>query len=136
VTLPTAKEVYLESSVAIADGSTVALTAITLPAGSYLLEARTRLATGAGGSGTWSCALNGDPTADSTSDDTDSGTFTTQANTTTATTGVTVTLGSGSAIALRCHVGGKPATASETRIIATPLAAANRVAGTQGAGGS
>jgi hypothetical protein len=130
------KEVYLESSVALADGTTVAVTAINLPAGSYLLDARTRLVGSGSGAGGWACSLNGDPAANSTSDDTDSGLFSTQQTSATSTTALTATFGSSTTVVLRCRVTGKTATASETRIIATPLASADRVAGTAGASGS
>ena len=130
------KEVYLESSVALPDGTTVAVTAINLAAGSYLLDARTRIVPSGSGAGAWACSLNGDPASNSTSDDTDSGSFSTQQTTVTATTAVTATFASNATVVLRCRVDGKTATAAETRIIATPLSSATRVAGTAGASGS
>jgi len=48
---------------------------------------------------------------------------------------LTVTLGSASTIALRCR-SSLALSARETKIIATPLGGANRVAGSAGASGS
>ena len=134
--LVTAKEVYLDSSVALPADTTVAVTAISLPAGSYRLDGVTRLVKGAG-TGDWACALNGDPAAPAATDDVDSGDF-----------GHTqniygdrehaphgdARLGLDRRAPLPHLAGG--ATARETKIIATPLGAANRVAGTAGASGS
>jgi hypothetical protein len=131
----TAKEVYLDSAVAVAADTTTAITAISLPAGSYRLDAITRL-TKAAGSGDWACSLNGDPAADGTGDDLDSGSFGhTQNTSATPDMQLTLTLGSASTVVLRCRTT-VATTARETKIIATPLGAANRVAGTPGASGS
>ena len=133
--LVTAKEVYLDSAVAIPADTTTAVTAISLPAGSYRLDAVTRLTKGAG-TGDWACSLNGDPTANAAGDDLDSGNFGhTQTTSMTAGMQLTLTLGSASTVVLRCR-SSLPASARETKIIATPLGAANRVAGTAGASGS
>jgi hypothetical protein len=114
----------------------VAVTAINLSAGSYLLDARTRIAAPGSGAATWTCSLNGDPSANATSDDTDSGNLSTQATSANSATLLTATFASATTVVLRCRVAGRAATANETRIVATPLASANRVAGTAGAGGS
>ena len=49
---------------------------------------------------------------------------------------LTATLSSAGTIVLRCRTTLRPSSARETKIIATPLGAANRVAGTAGASGS
>ena len=114
----------------------MAVTAINLPAGSYRLDGVTRLTKGAG-TGDWACALNGDPAASAATDDVDSGDFGhTQNISVTANMHLTVTLGSASTVVLRCRTSLGGVTARETKIIATPLGAANRVAGTAGASGS
>jgi hypothetical protein len=130
----TAKEVYLDGAVAIAANANVAVTAVSLPAGSYRLDAMTRLSKD-DGSSTWACALNGTPGTSSASDDQDSGMLWTQTDSATATMQLTATLSSAGTIVLRCRASA-PLTASETKIIATPLGATNRVAGSAGAGGS
>jgi collagen triple helix repeat protein len=133
--LVTAKEVYLDSAVAIPADTNTAVTAISLPAGSYRLEALTRL-TKAAGTGDWACSLNGDPTVNTAGDDLDSGDYGhTQNVSATASMQLTVTLGSASTVVLRCR-SSLAASARETKIIATPIGAANRVAGTAGASGS
>ena len=132
----TAKEVYLDSPVSLPADTTVAVTAINLPAGSYRLDGVTRLVKGAG-TGDWACSLNGDPASPAATDDLDSGNFGhTQNTTVTANTHLTVTLGSASTVVFRCRTSAAGASAHETKIIATPLGAANRVAGTAGASGS
>jgi hypothetical protein len=131
----TAKEVYLDSAVNLPADTTVAVTAINLPAGSYRLDGVTRITKGPG-SADWACSLNGDPTAASATDDLDSGAFGhTQNTSATANLHLTLTLGSPATVVLRCRAT-TAATANETKIIATPLGAANRVAGTAGASGS
>ena len=54
----------------IAADTTVAVTAINLPAGSYRLDGVTRLTKGPG-TGDWACSLNGDPANSAASDDID-----------------------------------------------------------------
>jgi hypothetical protein len=130
------KEVYLESTVAIPADTTVAVTAINLAAGTYVLDGRTRLLGNGSGSGSWDCSLNGDPADSGAGDDTDSGTFSTQQTSATATTHLLLTLGSASTVVLRCRISGKSGTAGESRIIALALSSATRVAGTAGASGS
>jgi hypothetical protein len=131
----TAKEVYLDSAVALPADTTVAVTAISLPAGSYRLDGVTRLTKGPGAAD-WACALNGDPTANGTGDDTDSGNFGhTQNHSVTANLHLTATLSAAGTIVLRCRTTAA-ASARETKIIATPLGATNRVAGSAGASGS
>jgi hypothetical protein len=133
--LVTAKEVYLDGAVSIPADTTTAVTAIDLPAGSYRLDAVTRLTKGAGG-GDWACSLNGDPAANGAGDDLDSGNFGhTQNTSVTPKMQLTLTLGSASTVVLRCR-STVAATARETKIIATPIGAADRVAGTAGASGS
>jgi hypothetical protein len=131
----TGKEVYLDSAVALPVDTTVAITAINLPAGSYRLDGVTRLTKGPG-SADWACSLNGDPAAASTADDLDSGNYGhPQNNTVSANMHLTATLSSAGTVVLRCRTSAA-ATARETKIIATPLGSANRVAGTAGASGS
>ena len=132
----TAKEVYLDAAVALPADTTVAVTAISLPAGSYRLDAVTRLTKGAG-RGDWACALNGDPAATAATDDVDSGNFGhTQNTSVTANMQPHRDAGLGRTIVLRCRTPCSRVSARETKIIATPLGAANRVAGTAGASGS
>ena len=131
----TAKEVYLDGAVALPADTTVAVTAISLPAGSYSLDAVTRLTKGPG-TADWACSLNGDPAAPTATDDVDSGNYGhTQNNSVTANMHLTATLSSAGTIVLRCRTTAA-ASARETKIIATPIGAANRVAGTAGASGS
>jgi hypothetical protein len=131
----TAKEVYLDAAVNVPTDTTTAVTAISLPAGSYRLDAVTRLTKAPGGAD-WACSLNGDPATSSTTDDVDSGTFGhTQNTSVTANMHLTATLSSAGTIVLRCR-STAAVTARETKIIASPVGAANRVAGSAGASGS
>ncbi len=95
----------------------------------------TRL-TKAAGTGDWACSLNGDPANSAASDDTDGGSFGhTQNTSATANMHLTATLSSAGTIVLRCR-SSLAVGARETKIIATPVGATNRVAGSAGASGS
>ena len=84
----------------------MAITAISLPAGSYSLDAVTRLTKGAG-TADWACSLNGDPAAPAATDDVDSGNYGhTQNNSVTANMHLTATLSSAGTIVLRCRTTG------------------------------
>ena len=141
--LPTAKEVYLDADVTLVPATSVAVTAIRLTAGTYFVNAKTTLAqtAGKGAAGTEiRCAVNGDPASPAVTDDSAATEFAKDVGYDTLAMATTITLAADSTVVLRClrveANAGKTFVARETKIIASPLQATDRVAGTAGASGN
>jgi hypothetical protein len=137
------KEVYLDADVSIPPSGATAVTAIQLPAGTYELLGKTSMVMTAG-KGTnglefrcWINSANGAAAAD----DVAVGEFSKDVGQQTLNMQTTATFASSTTVVLRCAVdsnmtGSQAMVARETKIIATPLASTNRVAGVAGASGS
>ena len=127
--LPSAKEVYLDADVVLPAATSVAVTAIRLPAGSYVLQAKTTVVqtNGKGAAGVEvRCSINGDPNAPAASDDTASTEFGKDVGFDTLAMVTTTTLSSASTVVFRCRRftetdPGKAFAARETKIMAIPL---------------
>ena len=128
----------------------MAITAIKLPAGNYHLTAKTVLAFTAGsGSIDYRCAINGDPAVSSASDDSAVVEMGSYRGFATLALDLTVSYAAPTTVVLRCRgfnsqdweygggtAGQRTVVARETKIVASPVASVNRVAGTVGATGS
>ena len=148
--LPSAKEVYLDADVTLSTSNSVAVTAIRLTPGTYMLDAKTTIAKLSGsGSVDFRCTLNGDPAANATTDDSSSAEIGSYRGLASLSAQLTVTYAANTTVVLRCRgsnlrsfeyddgaSGPLAVVARETKIVATPLSATNRVAGTAGASGT
>jgi hypothetical protein len=148
--LPSAKEVYLDADVTLSTNAPVAVTAIRLTPGTYMLDAKTTIAKVSGsGSVDFRCTLNGDPASNVATDDSASAEIGSYRGLATLSAQLTISVAANTTVVLRCRgsnlrnfdyedgaSGPLVVAARETKILASPLSATNRVAGTAGASGS